>query len=814
MDRNGNGLIDSGRELFGVDTQISNPDGWTYNAGNGFQALASLDSNHNGIFEKGDTAFKNVRIWQDINQDGISQSTELFSLSEKNIQYISLLLDGSNIDLGNGNSITGQATVTFGDGTTTRIGSIGVSNETKASNLNLADNPFYRKFADKITVREEVRALPDMRGSGVLRDLREAMSLGTEPARKLTSIVSSFASATTFQAQRALLDKLVAAWAATGPDLHKNLKRYTAAWTHVGPSDMSATYRFERFGAIFGSKLDAMGLNWPSLPKSEPNRLLAMATEAGLATMEWTAGWGNTGLPQVYVGTPLYSGPVTYDGHANPIAVLGQFNGTDALSRLVTAGPHSNYFQTMQFAPMSAPAARLMDKAYQALRDSVYATLALQTRLRPYLESVDIRFNSTGISLDTSALITLLESHKETDVTKAITDLADLVRLSPSIAQTSEFDGFRLLQAWTEPLPADSSVRTQLRQAGILTSTDAKGTADVDRFLAAQTGGSFDAGAGNDLLGGGAGNDSLVGGAGDDQLYGGGGDDSLNGGEGNDVLEGGDGNDVLYDVAGYNMLTGGAGNDSLVGTGRFDGGTGNDVIVAHNDGANDTFVFKPGDGRDTIDRHGSASSTLALGEGIDPTGVTLDRSGGDLIIKFSGQDQITVKDWFEGTRRQVSVFSFADGTNWSSAFVNDRVLAGPDKLHDAAPRRIEDDPTPISIPLHASNSQKLAVHSDLLAGVAFPYLMFDREACKGQSGSMSPVNCSGVEGQNRRGVVEAPIDAVSALGDSGRSSQAHRLLEAMAQYVMPGASTATSAWPHWAGAPEVKLTSSFYAPVP
>lgn len=59
LDRNGNGTIDSGRELFGVDTLISGKPGTAsaVYARNGFEALSTLDSNGDRVFNAKDSAF-------------------------------------------------------------------------------------------------------------------------------------------------------------------------------------------------------------------------------------------------------------------------------------------------------------------------------------------------------------------------------------------------------------------------------------------------------------------------------------------------------------------------------------------------------------------------------------------------------------------------------------------------------------------------------------------------------------------------------------------------------------------------------------
>ena len=67
-DINGNGQIDDGSELFGDQTVLSNGK----KAANGFEALADLDSNQDGVFDGDDDAFGEVMVWQDLNQNGVA----------------------------------------------------------------------------------------------------------------------------------------------------------------------------------------------------------------------------------------------------------------------------------------------------------------------------------------------------------------------------------------------------------------------------------------------------------------------------------------------------------------------------------------------------------------------------------------------------------------------------------------------------------------------------------------------------------------------------------------------------------------------
>jgi hypothetical protein len=73
LDRDHNGAIDSGAELFGSDTRLA--DGTT--ARNGFVALADLDANHDGQIDARDPAFRSLVLWADHDQNRRSDPGEL-----------------------------------------------------------------------------------------------------------------------------------------------------------------------------------------------------------------------------------------------------------------------------------------------------------------------------------------------------------------------------------------------------------------------------------------------------------------------------------------------------------------------------------------------------------------------------------------------------------------------------------------------------------------------------------------------------------------------------------------------------------------
>jgi hypothetical protein len=82
-----NGQITSARQLF---SNVAPQDLPSSGAGNGFNALAFLDSNNDGVIDKNDAVWPNLRVWVDSNHDGISQPAELLTLDSLGITSISV----------------------------------------------------------------------------------------------------------------------------------------------------------------------------------------------------------------------------------------------------------------------------------------------------------------------------------------------------------------------------------------------------------------------------------------------------------------------------------------------------------------------------------------------------------------------------------------------------------------------------------------------------------------------------------------------------------------------------------------------------
>jgi hypothetical protein len=110
LDRNGNGRIDSGVELFGNYTPMKNGQ----RAANGFVALAEFDDNHDGVIDGSDSIWPSLRLWVDANHDGVSEPGEILSLDDAGITSLRFDAHWTGRHDENGNVFRYQALYTRG----------------------------------------------------------------------------------------------------------------------------------------------------------------------------------------------------------------------------------------------------------------------------------------------------------------------------------------------------------------------------------------------------------------------------------------------------------------------------------------------------------------------------------------------------------------------------------------------------------------------------------------------------------------------------------------------------------------------------
>lgn len=168
LDRNGNGMIDNGSELFS--------NGQLNTLGN-YANLQELDSNQDGQINAEDSNFAELRVWHDWNQDGTSTFNEVSSLAQYRVHNIRTQLEvNNNVIDPLSRDFLGQSTTVLeqSNGMNIMAGQFSLMPQ---HNLSFIGN-FFRQQERSIhyvqALPREVTQLPNLHGSGWVKDMWDA----------------------------------------------------------------------------------------------------------------------------------------------------------------------------------------------------------------------------------------------------------------------------------------------------------------------------------------------------------------------------------------------------------------------------------------------------------------------------------------------------------------------------------------------------------------------------------------------------------------------------------------------------------------
>ena len=199
-DRNGNGQIDDGSELFGNNTLLENG----RKAANGFAALAELDENGDKVLDASDAAFAALRVWRDMNSDGKVGEGELLSLDALGIQSLGTSYTTQNLTDANGNRHAQLGSFTF-------IDSAGQVQTQNMTDVWFSEDTARALPTDLVEVSKEIAALPDVMAFGNVYGLHQAMARDASGA--LRALVEQFGAEADPEKRAAIMEQLIYTWA-------------------------------------------------------------------------------------------------------------------------------------------------------------------------------------------------------------------------------------------------------------------------------------------------------------------------------------------------------------------------------------------------------------------------------------------------------------------------------------------------------------------------------------------------------------------------------------------------------------------------
>ena len=623
VDINGNGTIDNGAEMFTNYTGL--PDGT--NAMNGFEALAIYDSNNDSFIDSSDQKFDELLIWTDVNQNGISETGELKTFSELNVEYINLNTKETKIS----NDYAKLYEFWF---------EVDSTDSTHNGNPTSGNIP---NFWDMVISDDEIC------------DLYCRFSM-TRSIYEKRSIV------------REILYKI------TGADQIETDSR----GTNIDARNLHVVEQF-------------MGYEFSGISGSDPNSAAAIIIDDIMKNIEddyytMICMYGELGGYMPYIlRTSDDDGKEIIDlTLVNAIIQYYADSGRDVESIVYELGIYlkcydrrnrTTYFQDYcnTYAGMSEDIAEVVKFASVNSRmyvnDNSESTSG--TSINDYIVGNDNNNTINGQSGDDMLAgekgnDTLYGSYGNDTYVFNLGDGNDTIHDYENSYSSGKSDRI-VFGSFINPESVElerkgKNLEIRYGENDVVTVIDMYDSIyDTIEFIVFSDGTEWDIykiGVEAHNILGTPESDSITG---YDSLCGYDCNEVIKAGESGDVVHGDDGNDTIYGEGGNDTLHGEDGNDILV------GGLGNDTIYGSY--GDDTYVFNLGDGTDTIHDYENSYSTgradrIVFGEGISPKTIELERKNKNLEIRYGENDVITVEGMYNNIYNAIEYIEFTDGTEW------------------------------------------------------------------------------------------------------------------------------------------------------
>jgi len=638
-DLNANGQIDNGKELFGSETVLSNGE----KATNGFEALKELDTYLDGKVDATDSGWASLKIWKDVNQDGVSQSNELLTMAQANIKSINTSYINSNLVDGQGNEHRQNSTY------------VTTSNITRAAeDVWFAKDSRNTLLKDWLAIPDDVAVLPNLQGYGNVYDLHQAIV--RDSTGELKTYVTQFLNAGNETARKTVFENLLLKW--TGSDIYLPDSRSYSRFGYNSDLNSNHIYAVE---ALLGYPF----LQYNGTVNSTPNP----GPEAANALENTYAAFYNLLYSQLASQTVLKSffDVIEYSwdtakksqfvdlhqtaGLFSALISQDRIKGLDTLDdflkslRGLSQISNSNIYDLREtLSVLGQDVIQVFDNALSGALGTVSGDILRGTDFNDLLngfEGNDSVFGNSGNDIISGGkgndvldggLGNDTYNFSSGDGQDNVLDdnvnsaNADIIHFNSGIlpAQiTVTRDAHSLYLSYgsgTDRLKITNwfdGLRYQIERVEFADSTTFWDASTLESKLVLRTATTFD-----------------------DVLYGTAGNDSFSGLSGADIISGLGGNDTI---------TGGAGNDIL------DGGLGNDV-----------YVFNIGDGQDTITDYDATANNqdyIKLASNITTADIKLTSDLNNLYLSVNGTgDKITVQNWRLNDSNKIENIQFTNGS--------------------------------------------------------------------------------------------------------------------------------------------------------